>query len=214
MDDGSTGSFEWYFLGTQNNPLTIHLSVPEHKRLLSYDYWTSCFTEEEIEKVHKIILHIIEQVLDDVLDLKNINLLCKEDFEFMEKFLSSGNVEKSDYSVPDLFKKVAKTYSDKTAIICEDKSITYNELDLKSDALADFMVKNGLKKGDAVALFFEKSIDMIVSILAVLKAGGCYVPILPDEETSRINYILSNSSPFCILTKFSFLDKLDNDLKI
>ena len=214
MDNGSTGSFEWYFLGTQNNPLTIHLSVPNHKRLLSYDYWTSCFTEEEIEKVNKIILHIIEQVLDDVLDLKNINLLCKEDFEFMEKFLSSGNVEKSDYSVPDLFKKVAKTYSDKTAIICEDKSITYNELDLKSDALADFMVKNGLKKGDAVALFFEKSIDMIVSILAVLKAGGCYVPILPDEETSRINYILSNSSPFCILTKFSFLDKLDNDLKI
>ena len=214
MPDGSTGDFSWYFLDAQNNPLTIHLSVPNHKRLLSYDYWTSCFSDEQILRINKIVLHIIEQVLDGKLELKYIDLLCKEDFNFVKKFLSTGRVTKSDYSVPELFKTISKKYADKTALIYNDETVTYKDLDEKTDMLASFLIQKGLKKGQPVALFFEKSINMIVSILSVLKAGGCYVPILPDEELSRIQYILDNSTPFGILTENRFLEKLNNVFKI
>ena len=52
------------------------------------------------------------------------------------------------------------------------------------------MLNLGITKNVPVALFLDKSIDMIVAMFAVLKAGGCYVPILPDESASRVEYIL------------------------
>ncbi len=54
------------FLGEQNNPLTIHLTVLNHDKLLSFDYWTSCFSQDDINQMNDILLHLIRQVLSGV----------------------------------------------------------------------------------------------------------------------------------------------------
>ena len=95
---------------------------------------------------------------------------------------------------------------------CGEEKISYKKLYNKTCTLANYLQKNGLKKGMAVALFFDKSIEMIISILAVLKSGGCYVPILPDEEEKRIEYILNDCKPFCILTNKKHKDKIKGNI--
>lgn len=214
MPNGDTGDFCWYFLNTQNNPLTIHLTLPNHERLLSYDYWTSCFSKEDIIQMNEIIFHIINQVLSGTVALKQLNLLPEFVKPYFNNLFNFGTLPNCNFSVIDMFSKMACKFPDNTAIVCGNNSITYEDLAKKINRLANFLIQKGIKKGSPVALFFDKSIDMIVSMFAVMQAGGCYVPILPDENESRIKYILSDCNPFCILTNSSVSTCIDVSIPI
>ncbi len=94
----------------------------------------------------------------------------------------------------------AKKHPDNVAIVFQDNSITYKELDGVTDKLAATLVKNGVKKGDRVGIYVNKSIPSIVSIHGILKAGGVYVPLDPKAPLSRLAYIVQNCNIECILT--------------
>jgi amino acid adenylation domain-containing protein len=96
------------------------------------------------------------------------------------------------YVLQQLLTKSAKAYPEKTAVWARGKSITYRELDERSNQLANLLRQRGVQKGDRVALFFPKCVESIVSMLGVLKAGGVYVPIDPQMPADRSGYILSN----------------------
>lgn len=199
LPDGDKGHCEWCFLGEQNNPLTIHLTVLNHDKLLSFDYWTSCFSQDDINQMNDILLHLIRQVLSGVLEISKLNVLTDSSMNLIRDFNNSGDVFVDD-TVVNVFKSMVSKYPSHSALICGDESLSYSELDKKSSDLAKFLVSQNLPKGKPIVLFFDKSFDMIVSILAVLKAGSCYVPILPNENNDRIQYILSDCNPFCVLT--------------
>lgn len=214
MPNGDSGDFIWYSLGSQNNPLTIHLCVPNHHRTLMYDYWTSLFTREQITHMNNIILHIIKQVLNSHFNLSNIDVLSLDDVRILSDFNNSGVLEKVSCSIIDVFENVVESHLDKTAIYCGENSINYRDLKKRIDFLANFLIKKGIKNGDSVVLFFDKCIDMIVSMFAILKAGACYVPILPDEDINRINYILGDCKPFCIISESNISSKLTTTIPI
>ena len=103
---------------------------------------------------------------------------------------------------------MVKTFPENIAICLDDKVLTYEELDKKINNVARNLLNLGVTKNTPVALFFDKSIEMIIAMFGVLKAGGCYVPILPDEDDSRIAYILNDSEPKCILTHKDYAKKI------
>lgn len=209
LPNGDKGECSWLFLGEQNNPLTIHLTVLNHDKLLSFDYLTSCFTERDISHMNKIIVHLMEQVLEGNLSVSGLNVLPATACEIISRFDNSGNIELSNLeTVVSRFDDIVSKYPAKTALICGDETITYKDLSTKVSILANYLYSKNLPKGSPVALFFDKSIDMIVSMLAVLKAGGCYVPILPNEDGNRIAYILQDCKPFCVLTHKLHQEKL------
>lgn len=214
MPSGESGEFIWYPLGSQNNPLTIHFCVPNHHRSLMYDYWTSYFTKEQIIHMNNIILHIIHQVLDSHNKFSDIDVLSSDDVKILSDFNNSGDLEKVNCSIIDIFEYVAYSHRDKTAIYCGEDSITYGDLKKRIDFLADFLINKGIKDGDSVVLFFDKCIDMIVSMFAILKSGACYVPILPDEDINRINYILNDCKPFCIISETNISSKLSTTVPV
>ena len=212
LSNGDKGEYTWYFSKKQNNPLTIHLTILNHEKQLSYDYLKSCFNEKQIKQMNEIIFHIITQILNGKTEIKNIDIIPKSAYEIISKFNNSGDIIRKDTNVIEIFEKIVQKYQQKTAIICGEEKISYKKLYNKTCTLANYLQKNGLKKGMAVALFFDKSIEMIISILAVLKSGGCYVPILPDEEEKRIEYILNDCKPFCILTNKKHKDKIKGNI--
>ncbi len=94
----------------------------------------------------------------------------------------------------DVFARQVQTLPNKTAVICGDRSCTYAELDRLSDELAGFLQQTWpLERGSIVALVLERSEWLLISILAVFKAGAAYLPVDPSYPQDRIDYLLNNS---------------------
>ena len=99
-----------------------------------------------------------------------------------------------------LLSRSAKTYPGKPAVWARGISITYRELEERSNQLAHLLRQRGVRKGDRVGLFFPKSVDSIISIFGVLKAGGVYVPLDPLAPPDRVGYILANCGIKVLIT--------------
>jgi amino acid adenylation domain-containing protein len=104
------------------------------------------------------------------------------------------------YVLQQLLSKSAKAYPEKPAVWARGKSITYRELDERSNQMAHLLLQQGVTKGDRVGLFFPKSVESIVSMLGVLKAGGVYVPLDPQAPADRVSYIMSNCGIRVLIT--------------
>lgn len=193
------GECKWIFSGEQNNPITIHVTTLNHYKILNYDYLISYFKDDEIKQMNNIIITIIKQILNNANNLKEIQILTESDIQKLKILNNSGNIENTDTLV-DIVEEVVNEFKDKTAIKCGEKSITYYEFGRKINQLANKLIRSGIDKNSPIALYFDKSIEMIIAMFGVLKAGCCYVPILPDEDEKRINYILQDSNPKFIIT--------------
>lgn len=200
MENNDLGECTWLFSGEQNNPLTVHLSTLNNDKVIFYDYCLSCFEEDDIKDMNNTILHLISEILNEKNNYKDISVLSDKDVLLLNELNNTGEIVNSDLTVVDIFSEIVAKYGDNTAICFDDLNITYFELDRRTNQLAKILLSLGVTKNTPVALLFDKSVEMIVSMLAVLKAGGCYVPILPDEDNTRIEYILNDSKPKCILT--------------
>jgi amino acid adenylation domain-containing protein len=104
------------------------------------------------------------------------------------------------YVLQQLLSKSAKAYPEKLAVWARGKSITYRELDERSNQLAHLLREKGINKGDRVGLFFPKCVESIISMLGVLKAGGVYVPLDPQAPPDRIGYIIGNCGILILIT--------------
>lgn len=180
-------------------------------------YNTGLFEHRTIERMAR---HF-ETLLDDALQspgkmLSQLSLMTEEE---QAQVLAWGRNSKP-YPVAcvhELFEKqVAKT-PDAMAVLYEDTSISYIELNRHSNQLAHALRKLGVKPDARVAICMERGIEMIVAMLAVLKAGGAYVPLDPADPAERLRVMLDKSSPVALLTQGRLQDRMaaiSNDLQV
>ena len=179
---------------------------------VSYDYSINKYTREDLELMHHRILAIVEQVLDnkDIL-LKDIEIVTQ--FE-KAQILNDFNNTKKDYpnshSVISLFEKQVSECPDNVAVCFENNSLTYLELNKKANSLANFLKSQGIMPHDVVALFLDKSLEAIVSIVATLKLGAAYLPIDISYPMDRILYMLKDANAKAFLVS----SDLDNDFEL
>jgi len=103
-------------------------------------------------------------------------------------------------NIARLFEERAGEFPEAVAVRHGDEQITYRQLDAWSGSLAVRLREMNVRKGDIVALFMERSVRMVVSMLAALKAGGAYLPFSPDEPESRIARMLESANVRAALT--------------
>jgi len=115
------------------------------------------------------------------------------------------------YLLNHLLKDCSITYPDKDAVIFKDTSISYSNLERQSSVLASILQQWGVKRGDRVGILLNKSIDSIVSLFGVMKAGAIYVPIDPLAPAVRSKYIIQNCGIECLITSANGLSVLLNE---
>ena len=115
-----------------------------------------------------------------------------------------------DKCIDRLFESIARHYPDAIALGSEDEQLTYNELNIRSNKLAHYLRKVGVKSEVLVGLCVERSCDLVVGMLGILKAGGAYLPIDPTYPAERINLTIADAKLSVLLTSECWLDRVES----
>ena len=122
---------------------------------------------------------------------------------------------RSRASIPVLFASQVVACPEAVALVCEDKSWTYRELDEDANRLAHLLAGHGAGPGESVALLIPRSAEAIISILAVLKTGAAYLPIDPAHPDERIAFMLGDAAPIAAITAADLRARLEgSDLPV
>ncbi|HJQ69040.1 MAG TPA: amino acid adenylation domain-containing protein [Blastocatellia bacterium] len=136
--------------------------------------------------------------------------LLTEDEE--QKQLIDWNGVGRDYSrerfIHKMFEDQARRTPEAIAIITGEERLTYEELNDRAERLADYLTRSGVATETCVGIFMERSVEMVVGILAVLKAGGAYLPLDPEYPEERLQFMLEDSHASMLLTQKKLADKL------
>ena len=100
----------------------------------------------------------------------------------------------------DLFETQAKGHPQQTALVFEEKTLSYEELDKRSNQVANYLISQGVSSNSLVPLYMQRGADMIIALLGILKSGGAYVSVDSDFPLSRVEYILKDTQAKWILT--------------
>ncbi|WP_036836255.1 AMP-binding protein, partial [Photorhabdus temperata] len=118
--------------------------------------------------------------------------------------LKTWNATKTTYPdslcIHQLFEQQVERTPDATALIYEEQTLSYAELNARANRLARQLIEQGVCPGDQVALLLERSTELVVAQLAVLKAGAVYVPVDPDVPDERKNWLISDCAARLLLT--------------
>ena len=107
----------------------------------------------------------------------------------------------SDKCVQELFEEQVQKTPEAVAVVFEEASLSYGELNRRANQLAHHLRALGVKPDERVAICVERSLEMVVGLLGILKAGGAYVPLDPAYPGERLRYMLEDSEPVALLTQ-------------
>jgi amino acid adenylation domain-containing protein len=137
------------------------------------------------------------------------------------QLLYEWNDTKADYQsdkcVHEVFEDLAVRAPNSTAVVFENESFSYAELNRRANQLAHYLRELGVKPDATVAICMERSFGLIVAFLAVLKAGGAYLPLEPDYPVERLRFMVEDSQPVALLTQSKFVGlfaKIDHGLPV
>ncbi|UXE61414.1 MAG: amino acid adenylation domain-containing protein [Woronichinia naegeliana WA131] len=140
-----------------------------------------------------------------------------EEFSFLtdkelHQLLASWHNTKIDYPqaqcIHQLFEAQVERTPDAVAVVFENQQLTYTELNCRANHLAHYLQALGVGPEVLVGISVERSLEMIVGLLAILKAGGAYLPLDPDYPTERLQFMLEDSQVRFLITQPSLLEKL------
>ena len=145
---------------------------------------------------------------------ESVSLLPLLSEQEQKQLLVDWNQTKTDYPqeqcIHQLFEAQVERTPDAIAVVFDEQSLTYGELNCRANQLAHYLQKLGVKPDELVGICLERSLDMIVGLLAILKVGGAYVPIDPDYPQERISFMLQDTQVKVILTCESLQTSLPN----
>jgi amino acid adenylation domain-containing protein len=183
--------------------LTVH-AVEAGKVLgFSWEYSTALFKKESIGRFFGYFRNTIANIIEnpDRL-LAEIEIITKEEkWQILHEFNDTGAAFPGPGTLHELFAEQAERSCNGTALVCPTDHIfiTYNELDKKCDKLACFLRKKGVKPDSVVGLMVDPSLEMVIGMLSVLKAGGAYLPIDMKTPENRKKIIIRESNMILLL---------------
>lgn len=188
--------------GQTNFDLVLTATESGNGLRCNFEYDASLFEPNTVEYMAQCYRCLLESALASPnTPLQQLKLA---DESTLEKVLATWNSKDSDcsreLSVVELFQQAARKFPENTAIVFENGFLTYKELDERSNQLAHYLKSRGIYKNTLVGISIDPSFDMIIGILAILKAGCAYVPLDPSYPLERLRFMMADSQLSAVIT--------------
>nr|BFE78726.1 hypothetical protein GCM10020093_013270 [Planobispora longispora] len=202
--------------GTAKTDLTLEVQSPDGGMSGWVEYSTDLFEEETVRRLVSGFLTLLEAALGDPdLPVSRLPLMREEERSLA---LAAGRGPATPYPERPLHELVAEQAArtpDAPAVVAGGGSgtvtLTYARLEERADALARRLRQRGVRARTPVAVCLPRDPDLIVALLAVLKAGGCYVPLDPEYPAERLGFMLADSGAALLLTRSALVERLPSD---
>ena len=192
--------------------LTLSLEE-QHGRIQGVaTYATALFDRETVERYVGYLRQVLRAMAaDDVLLVERLPIVPEAERRLvLDEWNRTETTYPGETSIAELFEAQVVRTPDAAAVIFEGEHLTYAELNRRANRLAHHLRSLGVGPDERVGVCVERSLDMIVGVLAVLKAGGAYVPLDPNYPVERVAYMLVDSAPAAVLTKTHLRDRIGN----
>jgi amino acid adenylation domain-containing protein/non-ribosomal peptide synthase protein (TIGR01720 family) len=166
----------------------------------SFEYSADLFKPETISGLADCFQRLIKLIsVNPDIKLAELSLLNDDDYRwFIETYNDTGSTI-SAKAIHQLFYDRVLQQPAASAILYRDAVITYSELNEKAELLAKALLQNGMQQGSLVGLFLQRSPELIIAILGVLKAGGAYLPLDTELPQHRVNFLINDSRCHLVL---------------
>ncbi|MFF2549305.1 amino acid adenylation domain-containing protein, partial [Kitasatospora sp. NPDC058063] len=182
-------------------PLGVIASVVEGRLQLRLDHRPELFDADAVRLIGERLVRLFEAIAaDPTQPVGRIDLLGPAELHRVLVEWNGDGAEVAPATVPELFAAQAARTPEAVAVTHRDTELTYRELDARANRLAHLLVERGVGPEDFVALALSRSADLVVAVLAVLKAGAAYVPLDPEYPADRLAYTLADAQPALLLT--------------
>ncbi|MBP2037870.1 non-ribosomal peptide synthetase [Streptomyces avidinii] len=156
---------------------------------------------DELSAHHARLLRVVEAFVTDAdRSIGTIALLTDEDLQDVLTSSRGTALDVPEATLPELFEAQVAQDPQALAVMYEDESLTYGELDAEANRLARLLVADGVGPERVVALALPRSPRLVVAMLAVLKAGAAYLPLDPDYPADRLAFMVGDAAPTVLLT--------------
>ncbi|MEC0968682.1 non-ribosomal peptide synthetase, partial [Bacillus altitudinis] len=182
--------------------LTLQATESSHGLSFVLDYSTALFKRSTAEQMLKQYVYLLEQMVEvPEQAIQSYRLLSEHEAAAQLKMWNPlPTPYPAEETIVTQFESQVQQHGHQPALQYKDEVLSYQELNRRVNQLAHYLHEHGFEKGMKAALFFERSNEMVLSVLAVLKAGGVYVPIDPDFPDERIKHFLTDSGAQFVLT--------------
>ncbi|HCT3887969.1 TPA: non-ribosomal peptide synthase/polyketide synthase [Pseudomonas aeruginosa] len=192
-----------------NYPLTVALGVGDSLSL-QYSYDRQAFSDAAVEQLDRHLLNLLEGFVDNAeRTLVELSLLDAEERALID---SLWNRSESGFPAsPLIHQRVAeraRLAPDAPAVLFDDQVLSFAELDSRVNRLAHALIARGVGPEVRVAIAMQRSAEIMIAFLAVLKSGGAYVPLDIEYPRERLLYMMQDSRAHLLLTQSHLLDRL------
>ena len=196
MPDNKTSKFDFLLeIVPENNHFNVNL-----------EYCTSLFSDDFMQLFLKHYINILNCVMENIdIKISDICMLSLDEKENILNLWSDNSLEyPKDLSIIELFENQVEKKPESIALIYNDDKLTYEELKIKVDSFASYLYNKGIRKGDFVGTLLDRSSNLIISMLAIMKCGAIYLPISKKFPEERIRYIIQNSKLSTLIVDNSY----------
>ena len=190
--------------------LLLAASEREDGLRLALEYSTDLFESSTIERMQDHFARLLSSIAENpCLAVSDLQMLSPAEREQVVFGLNNTHQDfRSDVCLHALFEEQAERTPDEIAGIADGVKLSYAGLNQQANRLAHYLRNQGVKPEVLVGICLNRSLDMLVAILAVLKAGGAYVPLDPAYPKHRLDCILEDSAAEILITEQALLDRL------
>lgn len=177
------------------------------------EYNRDLFLAERILRLSGHLVRLAEGVVDDpACSISELPLLTENELhQITGEFNRKNEIDEAPFagsSIHQFFEEQARKTPDAIAVICKESALSYAELNKRSNRLAHYLNSLGVKGETLVAICMERSLDMIVALMGILKSGAAYVPLDPDYPHDRLTFMLEDSGAGILITQESLSRRL------